>query len=291
MEKDKIGKNKEFTKDNTNYRDERLEIGMKEKAYFNIYEELNSSDDKDLNTDIIDEWVDVLDDIMKPSKRITEPDVDAFIQQTLNEHDRIKSNANKRYRNKILRSVASLVIIFIIGNVIISEAFGINVWDYFVEWGEETFSLKVKVNKDKELNYAHNTAEITSEKYTSFEDLIKDINVEIMVPKYIPKGYFLENIELRNIADKIYIKGIYFNEEKRYSYYIQISKDKNIGLDRTYEKDENIVEVYKKNGIDYYLISNLGENQSIWNISNIIYNITGDISHEEIKLIINSMND
>lgn len=289
MEKDKIGKNKEFTKDNTNYRDERLEIGMKEKAYFNIYEELNSSDDKDLNTDIIDEWVDVLDDIMKPSKRITEPDVDAFIQQTLNEHDRIKSNANKRYKNKILRSVASLVIIFIIGNVIVSEAFGINVWDYFVEWGEETFSLKTKNYQEE--NYDHILNDKEAKEYLSFEDLIKDIDVEIMVPKYVPEGYFLQNIKINESPDRIYITGFYLYGKKEYSYYIQILKDKNLELDRKYEKDKNIVEVYKKNNIKYYLMGNIEENQAIWNISNIIYNITGDVSHEEIKLIINSMND
>lgn len=289
MNKDEIGKNNEFTKDNNHFKDKELEMGMKEKAYYNIYEELNSSDDTDINTELVDEWVNVLDNIMKPSKRITEPDVDAFILKTLKEYERIKRVKSKSYMNKILKKVASLVFIFIISSVVVSQAFNISIWDYFVQWGEETFSLKA--NKNEKADFKYELSEVTSKEYSSFEKAIEELNVQVMIPKYIPKGYVLQNVQVTKSSNRIDIIGVYLNDDKLFSYSIQILEKDSIGVSKDYEKDNETLEIIKINHIKYYLMSNLEVRQAVWNISNVVYTISGNLSTEEIKMIINSMNN
>lgn len=56
-----------------------------------------------------------------------------------------------------------------------------------------------------------------------------------------------------------------------------------------YEKDNTKVTIYQKNGIDYYLLSNLNTNTAIWKNDSFECQIDGDISIDELKQIIDSI--
>ncbi|MGS0764391.1 DUF4367 domain-containing protein [Syntrophomonas curvata] len=47
---------------------------------------------------------------------------------------------------------------------------------------------------------------------------------------------------------------------------------------------------YDKNNIPHYIFQNLDQMQAVWVNANIIYNVTGDVSADEMKKIIGSMN-
>lgn len=56
-----------------------------------------------------------------------------------------------------------------------------------------------------------------------------------------------------------------------------------------YEKDDGEVVIYQKDGIDYYMMSNLNTITAIWKYGSFECQISGDISWEDLKKMIDSI--
>lgn len=283
----KKGKNKGFTKNEDATGALLYEAEMKEKMYLKMYEELNSSDDNNVDTELINECVNSLDKIMIPSERIIKPDVDAFIEGTLRKHEGIKSKQKKKATLKLLRMVAGLMIIFILSSIVAAKALNIQLWKSVVTWGEETFNMEINNNVDTNYRYEVNKPEI--KEYSTIEEAATKLDINIMSPGYIPEGYTLQKVDVEKFPNVTDITGIYSNQDKLFFYHIELLSSENNMTDVSFGKDDEKVEVYEKDGINYYIMNNLKQKQVVWNVSNVLYNINGELTAEEIKKIIDSM--
>ncbi len=111
-----------------------------------------------------------------------------------------------------------------------------------------------------------------------------------IVPTWLPEGYEFENIHIDKFQDSIgiYISALFLYENRAIvlSYKYQESQIENSVL---YEKGETPIQNYKRNGIIHYLFENVGQNCIVWYNDNIECSISGDISNDELKMMVDSI--
>lgn len=155
-------------------------------------------------------------------------------------------------------------------------------------WTDEIF--KTNINR-KEINIKSSETKT----YDDFKSLEKDLNISVLNPSYIPKGYKLNDINL-DYDPMIHITARYLNEsQEAFIYSIYIITDTYSSTTLLQEKTGDDVKNYKlKNGMEVYLIVNtdwlIGTVYDIKDDSNdTIYSIQGLKSEDELKKFINGL--
>ncbi len=182
------------------------------------------------------------------------------------------------------RSVAAVaIIVLLICIPITAEAFGLgDLWDVFARWAKETFYF---VSGDDE-NFSEPTPD-SREEFTSLQDaLIKSNRDPSIVPTWIPERYQFYSIS----------KDVSPVRESYIAYFISDSDELIIHIKSYLDNDpahieinDHLVEVYSFGDIDYYIFSNMDKLESIWVTGAYEGSITGNVSLEEMKLIIDSI--
>ena len=182
------------------------------------------------------------------------------------------------------RSVAAIVIIVLFVCIpVTAEAFGLgDLWDVFARWAKETFSFVS--GEDTQITEPVLPGE---EGFTSLQDaLIKSNRDPNLAPAWIPDNYSLDDI----------IKDVSPARETFIAYYtngtstIKILVQSYLSMDpEKIEITDDLVEIYPSAGLDYYIFSNYNELQVIWVNGSYECSITGDVSIDDIKLMIDSI--
>lgn len=287
MMKDKVKKEQITDTYKDSEGDSQYKEEIKNKMYHIIHQELDSSDDMDLDTDTIYNCVDVLDEIMNPSERIMNPNIDVFIQQSLNERDKVINEKANKYRMKMFKRVAGFLLVFIFSSVVVTQALNINLWEKFIHLEDETLELNLR-NSDN-LDIEDESSGLLPQTYISFSDALNDLGLDVMVPRYIPDDYILNNIVVSKLSSLTDITVSYSgSDDKMFLYTIQILNSNSDDIDKSFEKDNIQFEVYRKNDIDFYILNNLEQKQAVWMVSNQVYSLNGDLTIEQIKEVIDS---
>lgn len=109
-----------------------------------------------------------------------------------------------------------------------------------------------------------------------------------LLPKWMPENY--KKIS-EDTIETSYLKmydSIYKDTTNNLSMSITVTYlYKDVSL--TYEKDASNVELYQKNGIAYYIMSNLNSNTAIWRNGSFECQIDGTLSREDLKKMIDSI--
>lgn len=182
---------------------------------------------------------------------------------------------------RLIAAAAALVLILCIP--VTARAFGWDeLWDVVARWAKETFS------------FVSGGAEQVSEpeatdaiEYTSLQDLLKRNNRPYdMVPTWIPDGFVLEYVEKDITPVQEIYKATYRSEEKEFIIRIQnhIAKDRG-----NVEIEDEPIEIYTVLGTDYYIFSNLSQLQIIWWDSPYECIISGDITIDDAKQMLDSI--
>lgn len=174
-----------------------------------------------------------------------------------------------------VRKIAAIfiVLILIAGSVsIASNVFNYNIWGAVANWGKETFNFSIPSSNWKVERELHKKLA---------EHGIEDAKI----PKKIPSEYICVDTDFIETPKKQMFSAYYSFEDKEFSIDVQIVNDV---TSLTYEKDEN-VEIYDKDNIRYYFMTNMGKWQAIWLYEDSYYCIKGDISKTELKKMIDSI--
>ena len=154
-------------------------------------------------------------------------------------------------------------------------------------WTDDYFSFAPgsrELQENKE-----NTAMIIPK---GFEDLWnsaeKNKIQNLMIPQYIPSGFQVADTSLNEYpmtgSFEFYV---FFTKDDDYiGINIIKSKEKSKSV---YEKDNNNVDSYDLNGIEYYIFSNNGEHISTIYCEDIVYSFGTTLPEQELKQIIDSM--
>ena len=182
-----------------------------------------------------------------------------------------------KFPNRLLKTMAAVlavVLIFAVGMSISAEAFHIDIWSKFANWTKEIFQFTdllqgtTAANPEKEHN-----AELKSLQDALSQEEIKDK----LVPTWMPEGY--KNIDLK-ITSSPRVRNINAIYEKNGERLI-IKIRQTIGVPAAQiEKNDDLLEVYVVDGVEYYIFSNTETLQAAWSIGEFECGINGKITLE-----------
>lgn len=181
---------------------------------------------------------------------------------------------------RLIAAAAALVLILCIP--VTAHAFGWDeLWDVVARWAKETFSF---VSGDPE--QVSEPSPTYDGEYTSLQDLLKRSNRPYdMVPTWVPDGFVLEKVEKDVTPEQEVYQALYKNGSRE----VKLNfKTFTYGNSWNVEIEDSI-EIQRESGIEYYIFSNLDKIQVIWIDESYECMISGDISLEEAKQMINSI--
>lgn len=191
-----------------------------------------------------------------------------------------------QFPNRILKTVAAVltvVLILAVSTSITAEALHFDIWGKLANWTKEFFQFTdihsgtTDVSPEKEYN-----AELKS-----LQDALNDHRiVEKLVPTWIADGYMCKDVSVTETPRVLNIYASYEKNDK--VLVIKIRQTVGVQAPKT-EKNDDFLEVYVVDGVEYYIFSNTETLQAAWSIGEFECIIIGKITLEEIKMMIDSI--
>lgn len=211
----------------------------------------------------------------------------SFQKNYLNEEcsDDVQELKKNRTATPWLRRLitAAAVIALVVCLPLSAKGFGWeDIWNIFARWAKETFSFVT----DENTNISEPNPEYNGE-YTSLQDVLRANNRDTdIIPTWIPEGFFLESIA-KDITpiQEVYV-AFYLSGEKELTIHIQSYLDAD---PEKVEVNEKLIEIYETSNVEYYIFSNNKQIRAIWIKDSYECYIAGDLTIEEIKLMIDSI--
>ena len=209
---------------------------------------------------------------------------ESFKQNYMPEVDNIETTCNVPTKTRIafprwlrsLTAAAAVLAILVVGSVS-AQAFGLNIWEAVVQWTQQTFQFGEWGNSDVSNNLT----------YSSLQDALELGNTRTtLVPTWIPNGYVLVEITVdRSPLTKKYV-AIYSNGEQDLRITVKDYLDE---IPVYVEQSDGLVEEYEVAEVTYYLLENNKRTQAVWIVDSFECSILGDLTIEELKLMIDSI--
>ena len=217
-------------------------------------------------------------------------------------HSKKVRNHSRRHRpHHLLRlrrllTVAVIVVACLFGGVMVAQAAGIDVLGAIGRWTENAFSfgpiqseqiVGVTSTTGQKMHISSDSSELPTE-YQELWTELKELGVDsLMFPTYIPEGFQVEEstLYIQPEFDGLDFSVWYTNRNDNIIFGILYNAE----ASRTYEKDQQDVELYKSMGVEYYIFSNNGGNVAAWYTDGLEYSLSTTISVSELKTILDSM--
>lgn len=155
-------------------------------------------------------------------------------------------------------------------------------WDIFARWAKETFSFA-----SGESTEASEPMSDDQRDFTSLQEMLRAHKRDAsIVPTWIPEGFELAQIE----KDSSPIQEIYTVRYMNGNSIVRIQVTSYLSDDiQKHEIENNPVEIYAHNEIDYYIFENEGQLRAFWMVDSYECDISGDVSIDELKMMIDSI--
>ena len=178
---------------------------------------------------------------------------------------------------------AAAVIALAVGIPLSARAFAReDLWNIFARWAKETFSFV-----SEESAGVTEPDKVYNGKLTSLRELLEQAEHDpSIVPAWIPDGFELESLErdatpMQEVYCAFYLKG-----DKELTIRVQTYIDDEF---QKMEINEDLIELYDPSDTEYYIFSNDQKLRAVWTKDTYECYITGDLTLEEIKLMIDSV--
>lgn len=197
-----------------------------------------------------------------------------------NEEDTV-TNACKPWVRRLIAAAAVVVILVCVP--LTAKAFGLDkLWDKVAKWTKETFSFVREDQPDAGEPSPRNTRQ-----YESLEQTLEQMGEDPdLIPAWLPEGYELEEIDIQETPMQRNYVALYIKGEQNLNIAVRSSD----GYDPvSVEVSEDLVEIYNAAGVDYYIFQNEDRILAAWAVDSYECMISGYISLEEMKNMINSI--
>ena len=186
-----------------------------------------------------------------------------------------------RWMNRV--AVVAIVFVALTTAAVSAKAFAPDFWEKVAIWTKEFFRFEDMTDgtegrePDKEVNVVLDSLRDALNRYAEAQKL---------VPSWIPEGYMCIDVRVTETPKSVSISAVY--EKEGNQLVIQIRRTANT-VPVQIEKSEDLIEIYTKDGVDYYIFSNNGTLQTAWVVGEFECVIGGKITLEEMKRIIDSI--
>ena len=184
---------------------------------------------------------------------------------------------------KAVAAVLVAVLIFAVSTSITAEAFHIDIWSKFANWTKEIFQFTdtpqgtTAANPEQEYNV----------ELKSLQDALAQEGIEErLAPTWMPKEYKSKDMKITSTPRVRNIGAIY--EKDGTELIIKIRQTIGVQAPQT-EKNDDFIEAYVVDGVEYYIFSNNAMLQAVWSIGEFECLIAGKITVEEMKMMIDSI--
>ena len=179
-----------------------------------------------------------------------------------------------------LAAVAAVLVIVILGTVSVKVR-SAEIWRVTPKWTRGSFWLDVEG-----MPSAQPTGSGETECYTSLQDAVDQVlDPSVRVPTWIPEGYELGEIKVYTDIF-YYCEANYWNGDKLLQIMVRGYLENS---EVTYLQGGGMVGCYRTRGIDHYLFYNRETLVAVWMDGQYICDISGEISPEEMKAMIASI--
>jgi hypothetical protein len=175
------------------------------------------------------------------------------------------------------------VLMLVIGTSVTAKAFKFDLWGTFAKWTKETFYFSSSDQPD--ISAAPNRSDIRE--YTGLQEVLAEYNISTaLAPTWLPEGYEEVSIRTYETPERRNFVAQYKNKDN--SIRIRISNYLNSDPSQI-EQSDSLVEIYRSDGIDYYIFRNYDQLRAAWINGNYECVIMGPLSMSEIKEMIDSI--
>ena len=181
-----------------------------------------------------------------------------------------------------LAAAAAVVVLLILIPVSTSALSLGEVWDIFARWARETFSFVSGENTD-----ISEPSPDDEKEYSSLQELLQlEKRDPSIVPTWIPDGFTLDKIVKDSTPIQETYSAIYLDGGREL--YIQVRTHLSTDIQNS-EIENDPIEIYPHEGIDFYIFNNLDQFTVTWIVGPYECVISGDVSIDEAKLMIDSI--
>lgn len=180
-------------------------------------------------------------------------------------------------------AVVGIVCVALMTAAVSAKAFAPDIWGKIANWTKEIFRFEdVNGGTAGQKPDQENNIELDS-----LRDALGQHNVtERLMPNWLPAGYTCIRTGATETPKELSISAIYEKGEARII--IKIRQD--FGTDPVQiEKNEDLIEIYTADGLDYYIFSNDKYMQTAWIVGEYECLIIGNLTMEEMKKVIDSI--
>lgn len=190
---------------------------------------------------------------------------------------------------------AALITACLLGGIVAAQAAGVDVFGTIARWTEHEFSFGILLNKtmpencvdssDSPANEDHSQAQTSvPQEYLALKTELDQRSLPLYIPN-IPEGFEATEplLYIRPESDRLEFSVSYLRGNECIGYdMIQIGE----ASTTIYEKDEQVVEQYNRNGITYYCFRNLGNKTIAWTTEYMECSITTNSDSVDLKAVI-----
>ena len=178
-----------------------------------------------------------------------------------------------------LTATAAVLAILLIGSSVTARAFDFNLWKVVIQWTQETFHFGNwgSSNPNNKLQF------------DSFQAALEEGNVPVnLVPTTVPDGYVLVDVTAERSPMKKTYTAIYVNGKKELVITVRDYLDQS---PLYVEQSDGLTEEYQVSGRTYYLLENNQQVQAVWIVDSYECYIFGNITIDELKTMLNSIEE
>lgn len=189
---------------------------------------------------------------------------------------------------KVVPLAAAIAVVFM--SMIAVQATGVDVFGSLARWTEETFHF----SGESETPAAETTQPpVEDETYLAIQAEVDKLDIDFpVVPAWFPDGYELEEIQLSDPEITTW-KDVYclFRNENGQTLRLRVAKyEEDYDISSiVFEKDGQPVTQYLGNGKLFYIMANNNSKTATWSDGHIVVSISGSLTEETIKTMIDSI--
>ena len=209
-----------------------------------------------------------------------------FCEQYMPKKNAVARSKVIHFPNRILKTVAAvltIVLILAVSTSITAEALHFDIWGKLATWTKEIFQFTdmqagtMATEPEKDYN----------EELKSLQDALNDHKIaEKLAPTWLPEGHIYKDLRVAETPRVLNISATYEKNDER----LIIKMCQTIGVQAPQtEKNDDFLEVYVVDGVEYYIFSNTETLQAAWSIGEFECVIIGKITLEEMKAMIDSI--
>lgn len=174
------------------------------------------------------------------------------------------------------------IMAFVLVSSITAHAMGIDIWDIIVTWTQETFQLQ-STNTDE----SYEAVTEDQRKYTDLQQVLCESGVTIeLVPTWFPASCDLIDIKVAESPVQLIFLAVYQYDEQE----IKVQVKQYVDSDpEQIEQSDSLIEEYESNGTVYYIFADNANLQAVWIKENYECYISGPLTIDEIKSMIDSI--